>query len=213
MAFYTSLLRPLLFRLDAETAHHGTIEAFHWLGVIPGVPALSRMLLDTNEPRLHTEAARLTFTSPIGLAAGWDKSRRALRMIDSLGFVICFDPPLGNPDTLQFTTPHETFAHQPGAVAGKPVESHINRCIAGLSQRLDRQKHILIGTGGILTAEDTYRKIRLGVSLVQCCTALIYEGPNLVKHITHGLAQLMERDGYKSVSEAVGTGHRSFTLS
>ncbi len=33
---YSNLLRPLLFRLNAETAHHGTVEACRWLGAMPG---------------------------------------------------------------------------------------------------------------------------------------------------------------------------------
>jgi len=70
---------------------------------------------------------------------------------------------------------------------------------------MDHRKHILIGNGGIFTAEDTYRKIRLGANLVQLYTALIYEGPSVVKHIGRGLVELLERDGLTNVREAVGS--------
>ncbi len=370
MNLYTTLLRPLLFRLDAEQAHHLTVEACHWLGNLPGVPPLTRVLFETNEPNLRTEVAGLSFANPLGLAAGWDKSGRALRMTECLGFGFseigsvsartsmgnpkprlfrlptdraiivnyglpndgvevvaqrlaahrpqhplgvnivktndgpdapptsdddiladyersvsllhphagylslnlscpnakggkdffaqpgtitrllerlapmnitcpvflkiaprddpaehervlmecdafafikgfCFNLAPGKPETLEFTTARETFAHQPGAVAGKPVEALINRCIAELYTRMDRQRYSIIGTGGVFTAEDAYQKIRLGASLVQLYTALIYEGPAVVKTITLGLARLLERDGFSNVAAAVGSAHPS----
>jgi dihydroorotate dehydrogenase (fumarate)/dihydroorotate dehydrogenase len=69
---------------------------------------------------------------------------------------------------------------------------------------MDRKRYILIGAGGVSTAQDAYAKIRLGASLVQLLTALIYEGPGVVRTITLGLAQLLARDGVKSVVDVVG---------
>jgi dihydroorotate dehydrogenase len=63
---------------------------------------------------------------------------------------------------------------------------------------------VLIGAGGISGAEDAYAKIRLGASLVQLLTALIYEGPVVVRRVTKGLAELLARDGVTRVREAVG---------
>jgi len=374
MSLYTALLRPLLFRLDAEAAHHGTVEACRWFGAVPGVPTLSRACLEREEPRLRTEVAGLDFANPVGLAAGWDKSGRALRLLDSLGFGFaeigsvsarpsqgnprprlfrlpleraivvnyglpnegaeevaarlathrlrrplgvnivktndgpgvppcsedeiladyersvallhihadylslnlscpnaeggkdffaqpgsisrlleriqplgvacplflkiaprdtpaehervlgecepfpfvsgfCFNLPSGKPDSLEFSAPRQDFDAMPGAVAGRPVESLINRCIAGIYQRMDRRRYAVVGAGGIFTAEDAYRKIRLGASLLQIYTALVYEGPGLVPDLCRGLARLLERDGFESVAEAVGSGNGSrFTV-
>ena len=47
-------------------------------------------------------------------------------------------------------------------------------------------KYILIGLGGVFTAEDAYEKIKAGASLVQLVTGLIYEGPLMVKRINKG---------------------------
>ena len=58
--------------------------------------------------------------------------------------------------------------------------------------------------GGIFTAEDAYRKIRLGASLVQLITGMIFEGPQLVSDINLGLVKLLARDGFASVSDAIG---------
>ena len=67
---------------------------------------------------------------------------------------------------------------------------------------------MLIGAGGVSSAEDAYAKIRSGASLVQLLTALIYQGPGVVRRITAGLAQLLARDGVKIVADVVGADVR-----
>jgi len=62
----------------------------------------------------------------------------------------------------------------------------------------------VIGCGGTFSAEDAYRKIKLGASLVQLITGLIYQGPQLVAQINRDLARFLRRDGYHSIAEAVG---------
>ena len=52
--------------------------------------------------------------------------------------------------------------------------------------------------------EDAYEKIKAGASALQIYTALIYEGPSLVNKIKKELAKLLENDGFKKVSDAVG---------
>jgi dihydroorotate dehydrogenase len=62
----------------------------------------------------------------------------------------------------------------------------------------------LISAGGIGTADDAYARIRAGASLVQLYSALVYEGPGLAARIAKGLVPLLQRDGFASISEAVG---------
>jgi dihydroorotate dehydrogenase len=62
----------------------------------------------------------------------------------------------------------------------------------------------IIGVGGIFTAEDAYRKIKNGANAVQLITGFIYGGPMTMKNINLGLLRLLEKDGYKNISEAVG---------
>ncbi len=366
MNLYTTLFRPLLFRLDAETAHHLTVESCRLAAEVPLAKPIARYSLQFRAPELECEVAGLQFDNPLGLAAGWDKSGRALRMLDQLGFgfteigsisaqpscgnpqprlfrlpqdrgivvnyglpndgaeliarrlaahqpraplgvnivktnfgpdapdcdddailadyhhsvsllhqhasylalnlscpnakggkdffahagniarllerlkpiqIRCpvflkvaprddpaeqerlleevdgfdfvrgfiFNLPAGKPDSLSLTTSPATLKSMPGAVAGKPVEQLINRCIAGLATRMDRQRYSIIGGGGVFSAEDAYQKIRLGASLVQLYTALVYEGPGVVKRINRGLTELLRRDGFGHVAEAVGS--------
>jgi dihydroorotate dehydrogenase len=62
----------------------------------------------------------------------------------------------------------------------------------------------IIGVGGIFNAQDAYDKIKAGASAVQIYTGWIYEGPAAVKQINKGLLRLIERDGLKQISQAVG---------
>jgi dihydroorotate dehydrogenase len=66
----------------------------------------------------------------------------------------------------------------------------------------------LIGVGGVGSAADAYAKIRAGASLVELYTALVFAGPALVGRIKQGLAELLERDGFASLAEAVGSAPR-----
>ena len=62
----------------------------------------------------------------------------------------------------------------------------------------------LVGVGGIDSAEKAYEKIKNGASLVQLYTGLVYNGPKLIKNINKDLSILIEKDGYKNISEAIG---------
>jgi dihydroorotate dehydrogenase len=63
----------------------------------------------------------------------------------------------------------------------------------------------LVGVGGIACAEDAWARIRAGASLVQLYSAMVYEGPGLPRRILRGIDQLMRRDGFASIAEAVGS--------
>lgn len=63
----------------------------------------------------------------------------------------------------------------------------------------------LIAVGGIENGADAYARIRAGASLVQLYTALVYRGPGVARSITSELRSLLERDGFETLAEAVGT--------
>lgn len=92
-----------------------------------------------------------------------------------------------------------------GGLSGAPLREISTNIIRHIYRRTGR-KYILIGAGGVFTAEDAYEKIKAGASLVQIITGLIYGGPVIVKKINKGLVELLARDGYGHVGEAVGAG-------
>ncbi|MBX7482201.1 quinone-dependent dihydroorotate dehydrogenase [Qipengyuania qiaonensis] len=63
----------------------------------------------------------------------------------------------------------------------------------------------LIGVGGIAGAEDAWARIRAGASLIQIYSAMVYGGPGLPRRILRGVEQLMQRDGFTSIAEAIGS--------
>lgn len=86
MALLWRSLRALLFRLDPERAHHLSMGLFSALCAVPGLLPLLRRLLVVRDPRLCVRAFGLEFSSPIGLAAGFDKEARWHACLGALGF-------------------------------------------------------------------------------------------------------------------------------
>jgi len=90
-----------------------------------------------------------------------------------------------------------------GNFSGKPTFRRSNELIK-LAYSEYGKKLIIIGCGGVFTAEDAYRKIRLGATLIQMITGMIFEGPQRITQINRGLVDLLQADGYSHISEAVG---------
>jgi dihydroorotate dehydrogenase (fumarate)/dihydroorotate dehydrogenase len=101
-------------------------------------------------------------------------------------------------------TPRAILDTMRGGITGPLLFAPTKAALAAWYARMDRKRHVLIGVGGIRSAEDAYAFLRSGASLVQLCTALVYRGPSLAMRINRGLARLLERDGVRNVAEAVG---------
>ncbi|MCI4661161.1 MAG: quinone-dependent dihydroorotate dehydrogenase [Neomegalonema sp.] len=99
-------------------------------------------------------------------------------------------------------------ATEKGGLSGLPLQERSTEVIRQLSKHT-KGKIPLIGVGGVDSGQSAYDKIRAGASLVQLYTALIYEGPGLIARIHHELDQLLERDGFASIEDAVGAGFTS----
>lgn len=89
-----------------------------------------------------------------------------------------------------------------GGLSGEPIRQKTTELIRHAYQQLKRP--CIIGLGGISSPEHAYEKIKAGASLVQVLNGLIYEGPGLIKNINKGLVELLKRDGFNNISEAVG---------
>jgi dihydroorotate dehydrogenase len=139
--------------------------------------------------------------SPLG---GIEAIERVLAAADGRDFVsgFMFNLPPVKPEGMR--TPEKVWRALSGAVSGPPAAALADFCIRETFRRMDRKRHVLIGAGGVSTAADAYAKIRWGASLVQLLTALIYQGPGVVRTITKGLVELLERDGVKNIADVVG---------
>ena len=90
-----------------------------------------------------------------------------------------------------------------GGMSGKVVQGLTDDMLAYIYKK-ENKRFILVGCGGVFTAEDAYRKIRLGASLVQLITGMIFEGPQAIGEINQGLVGLLKKDGFTDISQAIG---------
>ncbi len=100
-------------------------------------------------------------------------------------------------EALGVSSPHQ------GGLSGRPLMIRARELIRDIHTHT-RGKIPIVGVGGVGSAEDAWLHIRAGASLVELYTALIYEGPGVVEKIKSGLADLLRRDGFRSIGEAVG---------
>lgn len=116
--------------------------------------------------------------------------------------VIVSNTTIKRPRTLQ-----SRLHSEQGGLSGQPLFDLSTQILSRMYQ-LTGGSIPLIGVGGIGSVEQAYAKIRAGASLVQLYTALVYEGFGLVKRIADGLPALLERDGFTTITQAIGADHR-----
>lgn len=102
------------------------------------------------------------------------------------------------------TPPDEVERLGAGGISGRPVGARAIEAVARI-RRTTEGRLPIIGVGGIFTAADAWDRICAGASLVQLYTGFVYGGPAVVKRINLGLVERLERAGFRSIEEAVGS--------
>jgi dihydroorotate dehydrogenase len=95
-------------------------------------------------------------------------------------------------------------ANESGGLSGQPLKPLALEALRRF-RRASGGEMVLIGAGGIATADDAWERIRAGASLVQLYSAMVYDGPGIARRIGLGLARLLKREGFANIAEAVGT--------
>ena len=90
-----------------------------------------------------------------------------------------------------------------GGISGAALKKRSKEVFQILSENLFK-KTILISIGGIDDGEEAYERIKLGASLIQIYTAMIFEGPCIVREINKTILEKLIEDGFKDISEAIG---------
>ena len=140
---YKFLIRPFLFSLDPEKAHHFTFKYLKLIHKIPLIPALIRAIYKVEHPSLHREFFGLHFKNPVGLAAGLDKDAKLYKELDNLGFgfieigTITPKPQPGNPKKRLFRLIDDQGIINRMGFNNEGVEAAI--------KRLKNNKNVLIG--------------------------------------------------------------------
>jgi len=98
----------------------------------------------------------------------------------------------------------EIEAFGEGGLSGAPLRERSNDVIRKI-YRLTNGSLPIIGVGGVFDAEDAWKKICAGASLIQLYTGFIYEGPTVARRINEGLRRILSKEGFVSLDEAVGS--------
>ncbi len=94
-----------------------------------------------------------------------------------------------------------------GGISGEPTKKLSNELISQTYKKYG-DKLVIVGVGGIFSAEDAYEKIKRGASLVQLITGMIYNGPQTIGEINRELVELIKSDGFINIEQAVGFYNR-----
>lgn len=93
-----------------------------------------------------------------------------------------------------------TETQEEGGLSGPPLLSRSLEAIRAI-RRLAGDRMVVIGVGGVSSVEDVLQMLRAGADLVQVYTALVYEGPSLVRRLCRGLSREMDQLGANSLQD------------
>ncbi|XP_074646532.1 dihydroorotate dehydrogenase (quinone), mitochondrial-like isoform X5 [Tubulanus polymorphus] len=109
---------------------------------------------------------------------------------------------VSRPESLK--SKHKT---ETGGLSGQPLKEISTEVIKNMYS-LTKGELPIIGVGGICCGADAYDKIRAGASLVQLYSALAYDGPPVINKIKRELREILQKEGFVSVADAVGADHK-----
>lgn len=145
MSFYKSLIRPLAFKLPAETAHEIGIKT---LKSALGPQFIQNWAAERFEAGVFGDLERfgLSFKNPVGVAAGFDKNGRVVNQLGSLGFgfvevgTVTYLPQTGNPKPRLFRLPDDEalinrlgFNNQGAAAVAARLKRLVRKCVVGVN--------------------------------------------------------------------------------
>jgi dihydroorotate dehydrogenase len=115
---------------------------------------------------------------------------------------------LAKPEFNQEYIKEELTFHK-GAMSGLPLQRIATNVVRHVYRR-SQGKLTIIGVGGVFNADDAYEKITSGANLVELITGMIFDGPQVIGEINRGLVELLKKDGFNSIEQAVGSRNPLF---
>lgn len=103
-------------------------------------------------------------------------------------------------------TPEEIEACGAGGLSGAPLKARSLEVLRRLRARVG-DRLVLVGVGGVETADDVWERLEAGATLVQGYTGFIYEGPFWCRRIHKGLAARLRASGHADIAAATATAH------
>jgi dihydroorotate dehydrogenase len=192
---------------DAINDYTTLIKALHELGdylVInissPNTPGLRDLQNEEFITNLFAEAKALT-DKPVLLKIAPDMEPQAAVDLTAHAVAQGADGIIATNTTIDYSLVNEP--KDIGGLSGKVLQDKSFEIFDAVAKEL-YGKTTLISAGGIDSAQEAYRRIKAGASLVQVYSALVFKGPELIRDINTGLLSLLANDGYDSITQAIG---------
>ena len=101
------------------------------------------------------------------------------------------------------STSTRNFYAEQGGLSGRPLHDKSIQMIGDLYDTIG-SKVPIVGCGGIDSGDAAWNAITSGASLVQLYSAMVFQGPSVVRMVTKGLKSKVEKEGFTDLQEAVG---------
>jgi len=170
----------------------------------PNTPGLRDLQNEEFIKRLFGEAKEITKT-PILLKIAPDMQKEDAITLTSFAVECGADGIIATNTTIDYSL--VKHPKDIGGLSGAVLKQKSFEIFEAIAKELFG-KTILISVGGIDSATEAYKRIKAGASLVQILSALVFEGPDLIKNINEGLIELLKKDGYTHISEAIGADRK-----
>ncbi len=166
----------------------------------PNTPGLRNLLNAEFISKLFAELKGIT-SKPVLMKFSPDMEDETIRELANLSVLYGCDGIIVTNTTVNYElidTPVKK-----GGISGKPLAKRSYEVLKIVANEVFGKVPI-VSVGGIDSAEEAYKRIKAGASLLQIYTAIIYKGPGIVKEINEGMIKLLKNDGYTHISEAIG---------
>ena len=94
-----------------------------------------------------------------------------------------------------------------GGISGAVLKEKSFKIFEAIAKEL-YGKTILISVGGIDSAQEAYKRIKAGASLVQILSGIVFHGPDMIMNINKELIELLRADGYTNITQAIGADRK-----
>jgi dihydroorotate dehydrogenase len=166
----------------------------------PNTPGLRNLLNEEFVSALFKELKNLT-AKPILIKFSPDMEDEMIANLSNLSVENGTDGIIVTNTTIKYDLVNTDIKR--GGISGKPLANRSYEVLKIVANEVFGKVPI-VSVGGIDSAEEAYKRIKAGASLLQVYTAIIYKGPGIVGEINRGLTELLKKDGYSHISEAVG---------
>ena len=187
------------------------IKAFNGLGdyfVInissPNTPGLRDLQNEAFITKLFAEAKALT-DMPILLKIAPDMSEEDAVALTKLAVEKGADGIIATNTTIDYSL--VKHPKEIGGISGAVLKEKSFKIFEAIAKEL-YGKTTLISVGGIDSAQEAYKRIKAGASLVQILSGIVFHGPDMIMNINNRLIELLRADGYANITEAIGADRK-----